>query len=123
MLLLSGDHLARLLEKLRKKYDCIVIDSSPLLGNAEARLLASLVDKVLFVVKWGGTPVEVTQSALSVLRNPGGPEGDHIGLVSAVITRVDLKKHSLYRYGDVADSYAQIEKDLAHFEEAENAEK
>ena len=40
-------HVPRLLGHLRDSYDCIVIDSPPLLAVAEARLLAAMADKVL----------------------------------------------------------------------------
>ena len=53
---------------MSKRYDCIVIDSAPLRSATEARLLASMVDKILFAIKWGSTPREVAQNALELLR-------------------------------------------------------
>ncbi len=98
--LLSGEHLSRVIQELRGRYDCVVIDSAPLLAVAEARLLASLVDKVLFVVQWASTPRIVAQNALSLLRRPGMVDADRPDLASAVVTQVDLKKYARYGYGD-----------------------
>jgi succinoglycan biosynthesis transport protein ExoP len=104
--LLGNSRLPDLLHQLRESYDCVVIDSAPLVGAAEARLLASMVDKVLFAVKWGSTPREVAQYAANLLRGPSPSERDPAGFASAVITRVDLKKHAHYRYGDVVQTPA-----------------
>ena len=102
--LFDGKQIPDLLHRLRKMYDCVVIDSAPLLGTTETRLLASMVDKVLFAVKWGSTRREVAQNAISLLRNPYCIERDPSEFVSAVITQVNLKEHAAYRYGDVAET-------------------
>ena len=105
--LLGGNQLTDLLDQLRKDYDCVVIDSGPLLGTTEARLLTTMCDKVLFVVKWGSTRKEVAQNALNLLRDPYVPERDPANFVNAVITQVDLKKHAHYRHGDVCEVLAR----------------
>ncbi len=105
--LFASQQMSRLLAKLRNEYDCVIVDSPPLLAITEARLLATMVDKVLFVVKWGSTPRDVAQNALGLLRsiNVPGREGDN--LAGAVMTQVDLKKHARSRYGDVAESFVR----------------
>jgi polysaccharide biosynthesis transport protein len=96
----ASDNIYRLLRVLRSQYDYIVIDSPPLLAIAEARLLVSLADKVLFVVKWGKTRQEVVLNALRLLPHDV-LDGENLnGRVSAVVSRVDLKKHARYNYGD-----------------------
>lgn len=95
-----GGHLARLLDLLRDKYDCVVIDSAPFIAITETRVLASMVDKVVFAVKWGSTQRRVVQNALAVLRNSGFSGRPPPDLAGVVITQVNLKRHALYRYGD-----------------------
>jgi hypothetical protein len=90
-----------------------VIDGAPLLSATEARLLASMVDKVLFAVKWGSTPREVAQNALELLRRSGSGERDLQDTLAAVITQVDLKKHARYRYGDFSESLWRLKPHLA----------
>lgn len=102
-----------LLRELEGSYDCIVIDSAPLLSATEARLFASTVDKVLFAVKWGCTPREVAQNALGLLKRSGFGEDDLRGSVTAVITQVDLKKHARYRYGDFSENLLHLKPYLA----------
>ncbi len=94
-------------------YDCVVIDSAPLLRATEARLLASMVDSVLFAVKWGATPRETAQNALGLLRRSAFKADDLQGRIAAVITQVDLKKHARYRYGDFSENLLQVKPQLA----------
>ena len=105
--LFASQQMSRLLARLREEYDCVIVDSPPLLAITEARLLAAMVDKVLFVVKWGSTSRHVAQHALGLLRSlhvaGRGPDN----LAGAVMTQVDLKKHARSRYGDVAESFVR----------------
>jgi polysaccharide biosynthesis transport protein len=100
LILSAGEEMPRFLHELRGSYDCVIIDSSPVLGSAETRLLAAMADEILFVVKWGSTRRELAQNALSLLRSRGGFPAHQLQSVSAVIAQVDLKKHARYGYGD-----------------------
>jgi succinoglycan biosynthesis transport protein ExoP len=104
--LLGSGKLADLIGKLRESYDCVVIDSAPLLGTTEMRLLLPLVDKVLFAVKWDSTRRELAENALNVISN-AAPEKDLASFAYAVVTQVDLKKQALSREGDVAEVLAR----------------
>jgi len=53
--LLGGDRMAELAKELRASYDKVVIDSPPVLPVADAAVLSSLADGVLFVVPYGRT--------------------------------------------------------------------
>ena len=103
---LAGEAVPRLLRRLEGSYDCVVIDSASLLGATEVRLLASMVDKVLFAVRWGSTPREVAQNALQLLRFAA--EDDMRDTIAAVITQVDLKRHARYRYGDFSENLLNL---------------
>jgi polysaccharide biosynthesis transport protein len=102
--LFMGNHVQTLMRQLRDGYDCVFIDSPPLLGATEARLLAPLADKCLFVIKWGSTKPEVARNALNLLRNPLRFEKGCAVQASALLTQVNLKKHADYHYGDVAET-------------------
>jgi Mrp family chromosome partitioning ATPase len=92
----------RLLRQLRESYDCVIIDGPPLLGTAESRLLPSMADKLLFVVKWGTTRRDVAENALRLLRGAGSDK-DLSELPAAIVTQVDLKQHARYRFGDAGE--------------------
>ncbi len=101
--LFAREQMPRLVRQLCERYDCVIIDGPPVLGSVEARLLPSIVDKLLFVLKWGSTRREVAQNALSLLRDSGCLDTDRSDLAVAIVTQVDLKKHARYRYGDVGE--------------------
>lgn len=96
LVMLGGDSLSDVLGRLREKYDCVVIDSTAVLGSTETRVLASMADKVLFAVKWGSTRRDIAQDAVNVLRGPDRPESPRARSISGVVTQVDLKKHARY---------------------------
>jgi len=104
---LASAQAPHLIRKLSEYYDCVVIDSASLLGTTEARLLASMVDKIIFVVKWGSTRQEVAQNALKLLSSAFDAERQ-AEIVSTVITQVDLKKHARYRFGDIGESLSRV---------------
>ena len=108
--LFASEQMRCLLRQLRETYDYVIIDSPPLLAITEARLLASMVDKVLFVVKWSSTRRDVAQNAVKLLRSPDFLSTNGIDLASAVVTQVNLKKHARYRYGDVGESFVKYRK-------------
>jgi len=101
-LLLDG-RLSDLLHQLKETYDCVIIESAPVLGATETQLLVPHVDRVILAIKWGSTPRVVVQNALAVLRKAVGPSALQNDAIGAVITQVDLKRHARYRFGDSAE--------------------
>ena len=102
----SGE-LSRLLNQLRSSYDFIVIDGPPVLAVTEARLLATLVDKILFVAKWGSTRKDMAQNAVSLLHDARPRDLGRDEMIAGVVTQVDVNKHARYRYGDASESFVR----------------
>lgn len=98
--LLATEQLPRLLEHLRAQYDCIVIDSAPLMAVTETRLLAPLADTVLLGIRWGRTHRDVASNAVALLADPQSYQGKPPPRLASALTRVDLKRHARYRSGD-----------------------
>jgi polysaccharide biosynthesis transport protein len=121
LILFAGAEMPRLLHQLRGSYDCVIIDSPPVLGSTETRLLAALADEILFVVKWGSTRRELAQNALKLLRNPGSSPAQQLRSVSALITQVDLKKHARYGYDDAGEYFLNYDKYSSRSSEARPA--
>jgi polysaccharide biosynthesis transport protein len=108
--LFIGEQMPCLLRQLRESYDCLIVDSPPVLAVSEARLLAAMVDKVIFVVKWGSTKRHVAQNAINLLRHPGLVGKGDIDLAGVVVTQVDLKQHARYGYGDTGEYFHRYRK-------------
>lgn len=69
--LLSSQLLVDFLAKYRKEYAVIVIDSSPVMGLADAPLISRHADGVVFIVEANRSQFGQTKSALRRLRNAG----------------------------------------------------
>ena len=92
---LTSQHLADAMQRLRRRYDHIVVDSAPLLGLSDSKFLIKLVDAMILVVRWRSTSSDLVRDALDELRAASAP------LLGAVITQVDLDRQARYAYGGV----------------------
>ena len=91
---LSVDRLSGFLQRLESDYDTIVIDSPPLLVAAVTQRMATLVDSVIFVVRWGHTTREVVTYAVKQLADCGVNMGGIV--LSMVDTRVNGRDSVYY---------------------------
>ena len=64
---------AQLLGQLRERFDFVVIDSAPLLGVTDTKVVSRFADKVLFVMQWDKTSRDTATNALAHLREAHGP--------------------------------------------------
>ncbi|MEY3480522.1 MAG: hypothetical protein RIQ71_1297 [Verrucomicrobiota bacterium] len=71
--LLAQGKVRELVESLKKKYDRIVIDSSPVLAVRDPLLLAPLVDACCLIIRAGHSPSRATTSAVRLLAEGGVP--------------------------------------------------
>lgn len=99
--LLGSQQMKNLLEGLRDQYDLIVLDAPPVLAVSDALVLSHLVDATLFLIRWEETPRSVAMGALKLLRGQG------TGLAGFVLTRVNVRKHAKYGYGDSGYYYGR----------------
>jgi uncharacterized protein involved in exopolysaccharide biosynthesis len=95
LLLMADEGMRALLDGLRRRYDCIVIDGAPLLGNPEARVLVALADHVILTLRWGSTEIETARAAMREIRKVSHPAG-RTASVSSVLTEVDLRLYATY---------------------------
>ena len=102
--LLNSERLSKLLEQLAKGYDLTVLDSPPAMAVADARVLAHLADKTIMVVRWAATRREIVAMAIKQLRDAGG------SLAGVVLSRVNVRKHAGYGYGDSGYYYGPSRK-------------
>jgi capsular exopolysaccharide synthesis family protein len=61
--LLSMERMTALLDAVSERYHWVIVDSPPVLAASDAAVLASLVDRVLLVVRAHTTPIEAGQLA------------------------------------------------------------
>jgi len=84
--LLAGAQFGMLVRDLCGRYDHVVIDSAPLLGLADAPLVASNVDGVVYVVEAARTSVRNIQNAVGRLKQSDTP------LIGVILSRFDANQ-------------------------------
>jgi len=95
--LLSSNRFELVIEELKKQYDYIIIDSPPVVAVSDPRVLASIADGVVFVVKADDTKHQLAKRGVKKLLDMGA----HI--IGSVLNQVTPGKKS--RYGDYDSNY------------------
>ncbi len=90
--LLSGERLKWLISEAAAKFDCIVIDSPPVLELSDAPLILTAVEGAVYVVEAGGLPVRALRASLGRLHASQG----HI--FGVILTKV-LSQNRAFGYG------------------------
>jgi polysaccharide biosynthesis transport protein len=90
--LLTGNRLQTLIARLLETYDHIVIDSPPVMGLADAPLIASRVEGVVYAVESHGIRSSLVKTALQRLA------GANAHILGGVLTKFEARK-AHYGYG------------------------
>ncbi len=90
--LLTGNRLSVLINRLLETYDHVVIDSPPVMGLADAPLIASRVEGIIYAVESHGIRSSMVKTALSRLASANAR------VIGGVLTKFEAKK-AHYGYG------------------------
>lgn len=90
--LLTGSRLSLLIERLLENYDHVVIDSPPVMGLADAPLIASKVEGVIYAVESHGIRSSLVKTALGRLVSANAR------IFGGVLTKFEARK-AHYGYG------------------------
>ena len=91
--LLSSDKPREFIEALAEKFDHVVVDAPPLLGLADAPLVARAVSATVFVVEANGAPGRAINASLDRLR------AAETALLGIVFTKFSGEAIDSYGYG------------------------
>jgi capsular exopolysaccharide synthesis family protein len=82
------------LDRARRAYDIVLIDTPPILVAADAAIVAKFCDRCLFFVRWGSTSRDRVASALRrlVLYN--------VKVTGIVLSHVNVRRHAQYAMGE-----------------------
>jgi succinoglycan biosynthesis transport protein ExoP len=103
--LLSSRKFNSTLKVLCEQYDRIIIDCAPTLPVSDARVLSTLVDTVVYVVKADATSINEVKSGLDLLDHVNAP------IAGIVLNQLDIRKaqkYSDYGFGNYYDSYESL---------------
>jgi polysaccharide biosynthesis transport protein len=122
--LLSSPLARDLFHALRPEFDYVLVDSPPLMSVSDGRILATLVDAVVLVVRANRTPYDVVRRARASLHGAGAR------ILGVALNNVDVKGAAYsygyyheygngyygygYGYGDGQDSDGETSDDRLH---------
>jgi succinoglycan biosynthesis transport protein ExoP len=95
--LFYSPRMPRLIERLRKEFDMIMIDAPPLIHLADARVLGRSADGVILVIRAGQT---TTESALFASQRFAE---DGTRVLGTILNNWDPKSSQSYRYQEYGD--------------------
>jgi polysaccharide biosynthesis transport protein len=106
--LLSSDRMQQLIGEALLEYQFVLIDAPPLLNVTDGRILATIVEAAILVVRGGYTPQELAQQAQFHIRDVGAR------LIGVVLNDVDIRQNGYYQsyrqYGTTEETRGPIEK-------------
>jgi capsular exopolysaccharide synthesis family protein len=98
--LLAGPRFAAILHEALDRFDRVIVDGPPILGLADAGLLASAVGSVAMIVEAGRTRAKEARNALARIEQIGA------NVVGAILTKAPVEQGS---YGESAGDFAAID--------------
>lgn len=96
---LESKQMKHVIDKLRTKYDKIIIDAPPLTAVADATIISRFVDGTVFVVGSRKTNADVAKTVLKELEQSGGK------ILGGIMTQV--QKRDLYNGMDFYYYYGE----------------
>jgi capsular exopolysaccharide synthesis family protein len=90
----ASHRMAVLLNTLKQQFDLIIFDTPPVMAVSDARVLAAIVDKTIFVVAWDKTPKKTIKAGLEQIIKA------RANLAGVVLQQVDVKQYGRYSYGE-----------------------
>jgi len=91
--LLASERCKKLFEKLRERFDVIILDCPPLFGLNDALVVSSYADASILVARHKKTSMEMLEKSKKALDTVGAKK------VSVVLNQIDAKEKSYYYYG------------------------
>jgi non-specific protein-tyrosine kinase len=91
--LVGSQHMRQLLDRLRERYDMVLIDAPPVLPVADAVMLASAADGAVLVVRHGKTRRDQLVKAAATLRRA------EVDVLGAVLNFAPRRGPDSYYYG------------------------
>jgi capsular exopolysaccharide synthesis family protein len=88
--LLSSERMQTLIAEATTDYNLVLLDSPPLLNVADGRILSTIVEGAVLVVKGGTTPRELVERAQVYVSDVGAH------LIGVVLNDIDLRHDGYY---------------------------
>lgn len=97
--LLGSQHMSALIESWRKRFDYVLIDTSPVVAVTDAVVLSSKVDAAIVVVRFAVTNQPCIQRTIRLLRDVQAPR------LSVLVNAMDVRSPEYYHYSGFYGRY------------------
>ena len=98
---IGSPRMAQLVEALSHHYDFVILDTAPALVTADVLTLSRIVQKVIFVVRWGHTRQDAAVEALKQIADA------QANIAGVVLSRVVARQYRQYGYRDPFYEYSR----------------
>lgn len=96
----ASQDFAQFMDRMRERYDLIVLDSPPVLPVPDARLIANHSDQIVYVVKSGSTPSSTVAAGLRLFDNM------NLQIDGLILTQLQKNRgYGTYGYGYGSEYY------------------
>lgn len=89
----SSRRFAEFLDEARARYDFVVVDTPPVLAVPDARVIAPLVDALIYCVRWNSTHRDLVRTGLQAFQQIG------VRVTGLALTQINTRKMASYGYG------------------------
>ena len=96
--------MKRFLARLAEDHDFVILNSPPVLAVSDARVLARVVDRTVFLARWADTRRERVIAGWRQLVEAGGK------VAGVALTLVDVRRHAQYGYSDSGAYFGRVTK-------------
>lgn len=90
--LISSNSMSVLISVLKETYDTIILDTPACLAVADARVLSTHADIMLYAVEWNTTPKEAVAAGIKHFKDI------HYTSLAFVLNKINVAKHAMYGY-------------------------
>lgn len=104
---LTEAKIRELFDALRDRFDIVIVDTAPILGVAEGRILATAADRVLVITRWKKTSMRAVEAAVMMLLDAKAK------ITGLALSQVNIKKYASTGDGDV---YAYTKKFQGYYQ-------
>lgn len=104
--LLESERMDRLIDRLTEIFDMVILDTPPLVGFSDTRILAAKADAVILVIKEAYLPVEFIHQAKSMVMASGKATllGAVLNMANGSSSYYGAKYTRYYRYYDYSET-------------------
>ena len=93
--ILASKRFERMLEKLKARYDLVILDTPPTLVVSDARIVAKIADSVVYLVQWNRT---ARNAVLQGIQQLASVDAKIAGIALTLVNEAHAAKHLDAKY-------------------------